>query len=595
MIHRTIANKLLLNIEQNREYKDRTPKLNKDDIANKMKEYERSKGKTKDIDDAIVELGYLTREEVSKELAKAYDVEYVNLLDPSCIISYECVSLFKKEVIRKYRIVPYKIEDDSNGSQQVVQSRLSVQSNRKDIKTVYIATSNPIDVQLHDMLAALLKNEYKVVFNYCDEESLSQFLSNYFSEMIRGDIEFDDIDDDVGYENNTESYNIDESSSKIMQIVNEIFANAIQLRASDIHVLPKENSVEIKFRIDGSLIKGTELSLRDLNPIINRIKTMGGMDIANKREPLDGRITITAGGKGIDMRVSTVPTVFGEKAVIRLLDKQNIRSGLGDVGFRGSNIEHMKMAMKHPAGIILVTGPTGSGKSTTLYTVLSLLMTPEVNIITVEDPVEYKIDGLTQMQVNEAANLTFANGLRASLRQDPDIIMVGEIRDLETGQTAIQAANTGHLVLSTLHTNDALSSISRLADMGLETFMIAEYLACVTSQRLVKKLCDCKREEYLAPDAPERKVYNLGDGEFKHWVPVGCQRCNNTGYRGRVALQEVIYINDDMKEAIHNHVSQRELIKIAKSYGMWFMKDDVLDKIKSGDISFESASKYIIR
>lgn len=599
MIHSKIVNILLSNIEQNPVYKDRGIKVNREEVLAKTREYEKSKGKMKDVDDAIIELGYLSREEVNQEMAKAFDVDYVNILDPTCIISDECLKLFKPDTLKKNNVVPYSVVESTEksfGNVTVTSSGNSSgrQINKKVVKTVYVACYNPMDVELHDRLAAELRNEYKVILNYCDSETLSQFVSNYYSEQVSARVDLSTLD----YEDDTENedaYDIEAQGSTVSNLVNDVFSNAIRLRASDIHILPRDGRAEVKYRVDGELIKSFDIPSRELQPVINRIKTMGGMDISNRREPLDGRITITSGGKGIDMRVSTIPTAYGEKAVIRLLDKQNLVKDLSDVGLMGKNLEHIEKAMKHPAGIILVTGPTGSGKSTTLYTVLGKLNKTEVNIMTVEDPVEYKIDGLTQVQVNELAHLTFASGLRAALRQDPDIIMVGEIRDVETGETAIQAANTGHLVLSTLHTNDALSSIARLSDMGLETFMLAEYIACITSQRLVKKLCDCKHEEMLPADAEERKIYNLGNGEFKHYVPTGCPKCNNTGYKGRVALQEVIYIDDDLKEAIHDRKSQRELVKIAKQNGMWFMKDDALEKIKQGIISFDSARKYIIK
>ena len=598
MIHSKIVNKLLQNIDSNIEYRERGIKFNREEILAKTREYEKAKGKTKDVDDAIVELGYLTREEVNIEMAKAFDVEYINIMDPERIITDEALKIFKPEVLKKNNIVPYAILESTEKvyNLQGAMGRNQPQMAKKVVKTVYVACSNPMDVELHDRLAAELKNEYKIVLNYCDSESLEQFVTNFYSENAPANVDFDTLDlDGEDTEDGNEAYSLEDTSSKISTLVNNVFANAIRMRASDIHVLPREGRAEVKYRVDGELVKGFDIPIRELQPVINRIKTMGGMDISNRREPLDGRITITSGGKGIDMRVSTIPTVYGEKAVIRLLDKQNLAKGLEDVGLIGTNLVNIRKAMKHPAGIILVTGPTGSGKSTTLYTVLSQLNRTEVNIMTVEDPVEYKIDGLTQIQVNEAAHLTFASGLRAALRQDPDIMMVGEIRDKETGETAIQAANTGHLVLSTLHTNDALSAIARLADMGLEVFMLAEYVACITSQRLVKKLCECKHEELLPADAEERKIYNLGDGEFKYFAPTGCQKCNNTGYKGRIALQEVIYVDDDLREAIHLRKSQRELVEIAKANGMVFMKDDALDKIKQGMISFDSARKYIIK
>ena len=353
------------------------------------------------------------------------------------------------------------------------------------------------------------------------------------------------------------------SDAPIIRLINGLIAEAVRSNASDVHVEPFEERVSVRFRVDGVLRETVSLSSRLAPPLISRIKVMARLDIAEKRVPQDGRLTLTLGGKAVDVRVSTLPSRYGERVVLRLLDKESARFSMEDLGMRAEQLSDLRHALAQPNGIVLVTGPTGAGKTTTLYAGLNLLNDQTRNILTVEDPVEYAVEGIGQTQVNAKVGMTFAAGLRAILRQDPDVVMVGEIRDHETAEIAVQASLTGHLVLSTVHTNSAVAAITRLRDMGVESYLLASTLTAVLAQRLVRRLCPHCKQSYQADEA-ERRMLDLPAGESATlYRPVGCPSCGGTGYAGRRGVYEVAVIDDKLRTLIHDDARESAMAETA--------------------------------
>ncbi|WP_109261174.1 type II secretion system ATPase GspE [Hyphobacterium indicum] len=349
------------------------------------------------------------------------------------------------------------------------------------------------------------------------------------------------------------------SDAPIIRLINGLIAEAIRTAASDIHVEPYEDRVSVRYRIDGVLSERASLAPALASPLVSRIKVMSRLDIAEKRVPQDGRLSLTLGGKGVDVRVATLPSRFGERVVLRLLDKDQARFTLDQLGMGPANLTAMKQALAQPNGIILVTGPTGAGKTTTLYAALNLLNDSSRNILTVEDPVEYALDGVGQTQVNAKVGMTFAAGLRAILRQDPDVVMVGEIRDVETAGIAVQASLTGHLVLSTVHTNSAVAAVARLRDMGIESFLLASTLSAIVAQRLVRRLCGHCRESYSASAAERSAMGITANGPVVLYRSTGCPSCKGLGYSGRVGLYEVVTVDEGLRALIHDNASEKAL------------------------------------
>jgi len=370
------------------------------------------------------------------------------------------------------------------------------------------------------------------------------------------------------------------NNAPVVRLVNSFIKQAVLARASDIHIEPFENNLRIRFRIDGDLQEIMITAKSTHSAIVTRIKIMGKMDIAEKRIPQDGRIETLVDGKEVDLRISVLPTVHGEKVVIRLLDRSIFLLGKNDLGLTEKNAKLFEKITKHPNGIILVTGPTGSGKTTTLYTVLRELNQITKNIITVEDPVEYRLEGVNQVQVNNKAGMTFANGLRSILRQDPDIIMVGEIRDMETAQIAVRASITGHLVLSTMHTNDTASTISRLLDMDIESYLVSSALVGVVAQRLVRKICESCKISYEA-DRKDQVLLGLEE-TVKLYKGRGCSVCNHTGYKGRSAIHEIMPITKEIRKLIDERAGMDELRKTAKEQGTLSLKENCKELVING-------------
>ena len=385
----------------------------------------------------------------------------------------------------------------------------------------------------------------------------------------------------------------DEGSAPIIKFVNSLFYQAIKKKSSDIHIELHELKGEVRYRIDGVLLKHIELDKKIMALVVGRIKVISNLDISEKRVPQDGRTTIKINGKTLDIRVSVLPTFYGERVVLRILMNSSDIPTLEDLGISKNITQQLSELTKNSYGMILVTGPTGSGKSTTLHSLLQTIETPELNIMTVEDPVEYKSDNINQIQVNEKVGLTFASGLRSILRQDPDIIMVGEIRDNETASMAIQSALTGHLVFSTLHTNRAPATITRLIDMGLERFLISSSILGVLAQRLVRKLCDECKELDLNNEL-EFERFNIKKDTLIYKAN-GCKICNFRGYSKRVAIAELFIINDSIKKLLHNEVDDKELIDLAIKNGMKTLNNQITDMLIDGTTSIEEAIRVGIK
>ncbi|HIE08995.1 MAG TPA: type II/IV secretion system protein, partial [Armatimonadetes bacterium] len=383
----------------------------------------------------------------------------------------------------------------------------------------------------------------------------------------------------------------------IIRIVNVLLQQAIKERATDIHIEPQRRNVRIRYRIDGVLHEIMNLPRYVHAPLISRLKIMGDMNIAEKRLPQDGRILIRFRGKEYDIRVSTIPTTFGEKAVLRILDKEAMMMGLENLGFLPDTLSQVEKLISQPQGMILSTGPTGSGKTTTQYSILTRLNTVDKNILTIEEPVEYQLPGINQVSVNRKAGLTFALALRHFLRQDPDVIMVGEIRDLETAEAAIQAALTGHLVLSTLHTNDAPSAITRLIDMGVEPFLIAATVTGVLAQRLARRICTHCKEPY---DPPDEVLIEFGldpkeaREKYTFYRGKGCEHCRHTGYKGRIGLFELMVMNEELADLTLRRAPLSEIRAAARAAGMRTLKDDGLEKVKLGITTFEEVARVVM-
>ena len=454
-----------------------------------------------------------------------------------------------------------------------------------------LAASEPLDLITLDDLKEITSCEIRLVLAGPKE------IQNALATQYMGSAVFTKVVEDAGTdqlelvtqkeEEHDTTPAVDEAP--IVRMVNLIIQEAVKLRASDIHIEPYNDHFRIRYRIDGVLKEGLRHALDAFPAVIARIKILCTLDITEKRVPQDGRFKVQAGDREIDFRVSILPTFFGEKGVLRMLDKTNIRIGLEELGFSQKPLHFFKEGIRRPYGMILVTGPTGSGKSTTLYSVLNLLNTPERNLMTIEDPIEYQVEGITQTQVRPDIGLTFASGLRTLLRQSPDVILVGEIRDSETADIAVKAALTGHLVLSTLHTNSAAGAVTRLIDMGVEPFLIASSVILVAGQRLVRKICShCKAPSPLSETALKRiSPLNLDLKKVATFAGKGCAQCHQTGYSGRSVVVEALTVDADIRRAILTRTSSDEIEKIARKKGMETIFENALNFFKTGKTTLE--------
>ena len=449
----------------------------------------------------------------------------------------------------KFNILPYDFVKEN----QIIASN--------DPDGYEVISPNKISPDLYHELFKFLKTEF--TFKQCSSAEFNELLTNTFSvDDTSNDIseelsdEFD-LQSFAGSITATEDLLSGGDDTPIIKLINGVISQAIRNRASDIHFEPYEDKIIIRYRVDGILREVLSQDSKISSVLISRIKIISGLDISERRLPQDGRVSLSLGDKSVDVRVSTLPSSYGERVVLRLLDKQSAQINIDDLGLPEQILSNYKSSLKNPEGIILFTGPTGSGKTTTLYAGLRYLSDSSQNILTVEDPVEYTLEGVGQTQVNSKTGYTFAKGLRAILRQDPDVVMIGEMRDVETAQIGIQASLTGHLVLSTVHTNSAIAAITRLRDMGIESFLLASSLRTIISQRLVRRLClNCSYEEDATNEIA--KLFNLAAGK-KIYNSKGCEDCSHTGYQGRIAIAECIQVDKVLKDMIHNNSSENEI------------------------------------
>lgn len=519
----------------------------------------------------LVDEGLIGEKELMAILSQELHIPPINLSRYN--IDKNLATLIPERLARQYNIVPLSRLGD----------RLS------------IAMSDPLNIFAADDIKILTGCEVDPVIATENDikQAINTIYSGGISEMTR--LVEEAVPEDIEIiEKRAEKIDIDEvahesKKAPIVRIVDLVIGEAIKRRASDIHIEPEEKDLRIRYRIDGVLHDAFTIPKKNQNAVIARLKIMSKMDITESRLPQDGRFKIITGGKEIDFRVSVLPVGFGGKVVLRALDKSNLSIGLEQLGFLPEPLKKFQEATEKPFGMILVTGPTGSGKSTTLYSVLNKLNTPKKSIITIEDPVEYQIEGITQIQANPEIGLNFASGLRSLLRQSPDVIMIGEIRDGETADIAIKASLTGELVFSTLHTNDAAGAITRLIDMGVEPFLIASSLILVAAQRLCRKICPNCKETYKIPEvALERLGVALPKGSKTFYHGKGCKKCNNTGYLGRMGTLETLVITDEIREMIINRVPSNKIRDFAEAkQGMKLLRDNALAKFASGMTTLE--------
>lgn len=531
-------------------------------ISEAEKEQERKGLPLKQI---LIDLGYVSEATLAEFFAKRRGYTYVDLLNYS--VNKGVTSIVSEEVARRYTIIPIDIKEDK----------------------LVVAMADPSNVFVVDDLRILTGYDIKPVVS--TEADIITAIGRCYKMEKEAE---EKIAETTKF---TERAEEEAAEGPIIKLVNLIITRAIRDKASDIHIEPQEKDLRVRYRTDGVLHEVMRSPKRIQPAVISRFKIMSGLDVAESRKPQDGHTSLTLSGKSYDFRVATLPTVHGERVVLRILEKESILLRLEDLGFLSEDLEKFRSAFTKPYGAILITGPTGSGKSTTLYATLNVLNTEEVNIITVEDPVEYRLPGINQIQVNPKAGLTFARGLRSLLRASPDIVMVGEIRDKETAQIAIESALTGHLVFSTLHTNDAPSAISRLIEMGIEPFLVASAIDCIQAQRLARRLCKHCKEAYK----PSMEVLNSINFPLKEkeGIPIfykakGCVRCNNTGYKGRVGIYEVLLMSETIRKLTIEEVSAAEINKVALAEGMKTLKQDALEKVALGITSVEEVFRVVV-
>jgi type IV pilus assembly protein PilB len=514
----------------------------------------------------LVKTGAISEMAFAEFMGQVYSVPAVDL--EAVEVDVTSVSLIPADVATKFQVVPVKREG----------------------RVLTVAMANPDNIFAIDDIKFITGFEVKPVV--ATESAIKKSIDRLYDSAdslasIMGEIEedfeiVDDDDEDLGAED------AQSQDAPVVKLVNSLISDAVAKEASDIHIEPYEKMVRVRFRIDGQLHEMMSPPFKMKNATISRLKIMADLDIAEKRVPQDGRIKIRMHNKSIDLRVSTLPTIFGEKLVMRILDKSNLQIDLAKLGFHPKSLSRFLNAIEQPYGMVLVTGPTGSGKSTTLYSALSKINRPHSNIMTAEDPVEYNLEGINQVNVYEEIGLTFAASLKSFLRQDPNIIMVGEVRDLETASIATKAALTGHLVLSTLHTNDAASSINRLIDMGIEPFLVSSSVIMLVAQRLVRRLCDkCKSEIKMHVEALKELGIEESPDELTMFEAKGCVACNNTGYKGRLGLYEVLEISPGIRDMIIERASTSAIKKTGVEEGMLTLREDGLDKFKTGLTSLE--------
>ncbi len=545
----------------------------------------------------LIKLGFATEDQVTSILSRQYGYPYINL--SKFELSPKVKEWVPAEIARKYMLVPVDRAGATLTVAMADPTNLYAIEELKFLTGLNIQPAVASESSIMEAIEKLYGSEHEIEV----KEEMEDIMGESMDELADLDLEAEDLEMvEEEEEADVRTLSREAEEKPVVRLVNLILREAINRGASDIHIEPYEKELRVRYRIDGVLHPVMTPPLRMKDGIVSRIKILSHLNIAEKRLPQDGRIKMkvkTEEGrkKEVDMRVSILPTIFGEKVVIRILDRDQLRLDLTQLGFEPESLEKFQKAIKRPWGMILVTGPTGSGKTNTLYSALSTLNTPEVNIMTAEDPVEFNLYGINQVHIREDIGLTFASALRAFLRQDPNIILVGEIRDFETAEIAIKAALTGHLVLSTLHTNDAASAVTRLINMGIEPFLVATSVVAIVAQRLVRRLCNkCKEPA----EVPPQVLIELGftPEEAKSvtvYKPVGCKHCNNTGYKGRIGLFEVLEVTEEIQELILSGASSAEIRRKAIEEGMITLRRSGLEKIKQGITSIEEVVRETVK
>ena len=529
---------------------------------------QKEKGHRKLLGELLVEMNYCTENQIASALAEAYDVPYAQVSPKICDV--KALEILPREFLEEHVILPlFKVYD-----------------------MLTVAVSEPTNVFLMDEIERISGCKVQVVC--ATTKDIRATLQTYLPEanvfVIDDIIDEEGLDDFTLIETITEDIgNLEEvaGQSPVVKLVNYLLYNAVRENASDIHVEPDDKKLRVRYRVDGKLYEKMRPPHQMYSAIVSRIKIMAELDIAQRRLPQDGGIHVLMEGRPIDLRVSVMPGNFGEKVVIRIIDPHKVLFNLESLGFTYENLQQFRQVIQSPNGVVLVTGPTGSGKNTTLYAALAELNGEEVNICTVEDPVECNMAGINQFQVNEAAGFQFSTALRSLLRQDPDIVMVGEIRDEATANIAVQAALTGHLVLSTLHTNDAPGAVTRLLDLNVAPYLISASLKAVLAQRLVRKICPNCKTEYEPPASIRKAVESLNGGIREFYRGLGCGKCRNTGYAGRIAVHELFVPDEKIMEMISDQASLKKLRDKARQNGMIPLQLDGIEKVKAGIISIE--------
>ncbi len=532
------------------------------------KALELQKGTGRKLGEVLMDENIASDETIAKALSSQLGISMIDLQGIS--IPKEIQDLMPANVLKQHKMIPFEYGNSPN--------------------VIRVAMADPIDMNAQDDIAIITNLRVEPVV--ATQRSIMVTIDRYYG---RGDVDaaletyVQEKEAELGAKEDV--YEEDVNSSPIVMLVKEMIEQAVRQRASDIHIEPMEHYVRVRYRIDGTLYERGEYKTQLFPAISARVKIIGGMDISEKRKPQDGRITQVVDRQEYDIRVSLLPTVYGEKIVMRLTSKNALTKEKSQLGFQPDELKQFDRILSNPHGILLVTGPTGSGKSTTLYTALSELNTADVNIITVEDPVEANINGINQVHVNPKANLTFASALRSILRQDPDIIMIGEIRDGETATIAVQASITGHMVVSTLHTNSAAGTITRLADMGIEPYLLADSIVGVIAQRLVKRLCPaCRRAKLATQD--EKQLLNVpADRDLTIYEPCGCSKCDNTGYRGRIGVYEILEMSPKLKTIISKGGGAEEIKEQALKEGMHTLRMSATKYVLDGITSINEMMK----
>lgn len=534
------------------------------------KALESQKIKKRRLGEILVSDGYITDDIMADALCHQMGYDRANLQDSR--IPDDLISMFDVELLKKYTAIPYCYDD-------------------RNVNIIRVAMADPMDMLAIDDLSMVTNRMIDPMVATPGEimVAIDKYYGN--AEALKAANDFESERADLFADDEIEAMNDDVNNSPIVQLVNSMIEQAVRQRTSDIHIEALEKKVRVRYRIDGALHERMTYNIKMLPAIVARLKVVGGMDIAEKRKPQDGRITSFVDGREFDIRVSILPTVYGEKVVMRLTNKNALTRDKAELGFNDHDLKLFDHILMNPHGIILVTGPTGSGKSTTLYTALSELNKEDVNIITVEDPVEANVAGINQVQTNAKAGLTFASALRSILRQDPDIIMIGEIRDEETASIAVQASITGHLVVSTLHTNSAASTITRLADMGLPEYLIADSTVGIIAQRLVRRLCPRCKKRVLA-NADQLELLGFGpDEQVEIYEPVGCSSCDNNGFKGRIGVYEIMEVTPKVRKVIAAGEDAEHIKQAALEEGMYTLRMSATNYVLEGITSVSEMIK----